>query len=196
MTICPTNGRRANANDRLARPGARPRRVLDRNPAGALADHHPHRCCHVSLSCKSYSRPSGPYFGSLRATAHWLSSGPCLVPLGVDMAQHAQSGPRHTRVLVQIPDALCRNRGVPPGFRRSGSSSGTKFGLLAERRSTTTVSEQCSILFIKTGRADDQQIKGLRSIGFHVVETDDIPAADVLSSYHAVIVAASAGCRP
>ncbi|HXT33173.1 MAG TPA: hypothetical protein VN716_27915 [Vicinamibacterales bacterium] len=56
------------------------------------------------------------------------------------------------------------------------------------------VSEQCSILFIKTGRADDQQIKGLRSIGFHVVETDDIPAADVLSSYHAVIVAASAGC--
>jgi len=55
------------------------------------------------------------------------------------------------------------------------------------------VSEQCSILFIKTGRADDQQIKGLRSIGFHVVETDDIPAAEVLSSYHAVIVAASNG---
>jgi len=56
------------------------------------------------------------------------------------------------------------------------------------------VSEQCSILFIKTGRADDQQIKGLQSIGFHVVETDDIPAADVLSSHHAVIVAASVGC--
>jgi hypothetical protein len=56
------------------------------------------------------------------------------------------------------------------------------------------VSDQCSVLYIKSGRADDQQIKGLRSIGFHVVETDEIPPADVLSSYHAVIVAASAGC--
>ena len=56
------------------------------------------------------------------------------------------------------------------------------------------MSQQCSILFIKSGRADDQQVKGLRSIGFQVVETDDIPASEVLSSYHAVIVAASAGC--
>src|ERR1051325_7160293 len=68
----------------------------------------------------------------------------------LDMAQHAQDGPRPTHVFMDIPDALRRKHGGSPGFRRSGSSSGTKFGLLAEWRSTTTVSEQCSILFIKT----------------------------------------------
>jgi hypothetical protein len=59
---------------------------------------------------------------------------------------------------------------------------------------TTTVSDQCSILIIKTGSPDDQHTKGLRSIGFHVVETDDIPAAEMLSAYHAVIVAADSSC--
>jgi hypothetical protein len=54
------------------------------------------------------------------------------------------------------------------------------------------VSDQCSILFIKSGCKDDEQMKGLRSIGFRVVVTDDIPPAEVLSSYHAIIVQTNA----
>jgi len=60
------------------------------------------------------------------------------------------------------------------------------------------VSEQCSILFIRPGSSpgitDDEQMKGLRSIGFRVVGEDDIPTADVLSSFHAIVVRANAGC--
>lgn len=50
------------------------------------------------------------------------------------------------------------------------------------------MSEQCSILFINSGGTDDEQIKGLRSIGFRVVEADDLPSADVFGGYHATIV--------
>ena len=50
------------------------------------------------------------------------------------------------------------------------------------------MSEQCSILFITSGAADHEQVKGLRSIGFRVVEADDLPSADVFGGYHAMIV--------
>jgi len=56
------------------------------------------------------------------------------------------------------------------------------------------VSEQCSILFITCGSTDDEQVKGLRSIGFRVVEADDIPPAEVFSGFHAIVVRAAAGC--
>ena len=34
--------------------------------------------------------------------------------------------------------------------------------------------EQCSVLFIKSGSRDETQIKALRSLGFRVVEADDL----------------------
>jgi hypothetical protein len=57
------------------------------------------------------------------------------------------------------------------------------------------VSEQCSILFIRSGGHDDEQTKGLRSIGFRVVEADDIPPAEAFSGFHAIVVRANADCR-
>lgn len=54
--------------------------------------------------------------------------------------------------------------------------------------------EQCSVLFIKSGSRDETQIKALRSLGFRVVEADDLPAPDVLNACHAIIVRAKADC--
>lgn len=49
---------------------------------------------------------------------------------------------------------------------------------------------QCAVLFIKSGSQDDSQIKALRSLGFRVVEADDLPSPDVLTACHAIIVRA------
>jgi len=55
------------------------------------------------------------------------------------------------------------------------------------------VSGQCSILYINTDSFVDTQTAALRSLGFHVVETDDVPARDALTKYHAVVLRAGTG---
>jgi hypothetical protein len=57
------------------------------------------------------------------------------------------------------------------------------------------VAEQCAILFIKSVSLDDDQARGLRSIGFRVAEAEEIPSTEVLAGYHAIIVRAGADCR-
>lgn len=54
--------------------------------------------------------------------------------------------------------------------------------------------DQCSVLFIKVGSRDNSQVKALRSLGFRVVEADDLPAPEVFSTCHATIVRATPGC--
>lgn len=57
------------------------------------------------------------------------------------------------------------------------------------------VSAQCSILYINTDSFVDTQTAALRSLGFHVVEMDDVPARDALAKYHAVVLRAGTGNR-
>jgi hypothetical protein len=40
----------------------------------------------------------------------------------------------------------------------------------------------------------DTQTAALRSLGFHVVEMDDVPPRETLASYHAVVLRASTRC--
>jgi hypothetical protein len=64
---------------------------------------------------------------------------------------------------------------------------------MAEWRPTVEV-EQCSVLFIKSGGSDDRP-GALRSLGFRVVEADDLPALDVLQACHAIVVGVKPDCR-
>jgi hypothetical protein len=64
---------------------------------------------------------------------------------------------------------------------------------MAEWRQPVEV-EQCSVLFIKSGSRDDRQIKALRSLGFRVVEAEDLPAPDVLHTCHALVVRVKRDC--
>ena len=47
---------------------------------------------------------------------------------------------------------------------------------------------QCSILYLKTGPAEETHAEALRALGFHVDEFDEFPPNDVFAGYHAVIV--------
>jgi len=58
------------------------------------------------------------------------------------------------------------------------------------------VTGQCSILYINADGFAHTHAGALRSLGFDVVETDDIPAArEVLTKYHALIVRVPEGSR-
>jgi len=48
--------------------------------------------------------------------------------------------------------------------------------------------DQCSILYIDGGRPDEAHATGLRALGFSVDVTDDLPATEVFTLYHAVVV--------
>ncbi|HEX6464301.1 MAG TPA: hypothetical protein VFZ98_07610 [Vicinamibacterales bacterium] len=54
---------------------------------------------------------------------------------------------------------------------------------------------KCSILFINADGIADTQASALRSLGFDVVETNDVPARDVLCRHHAVVVRVPDGSR-
>ena len=54
---------------------------------------------------------------------------------------------------------------------------------------------QCSILYINAGSFADTQTCALRSLGFEVVETSDVPARESLAQYHAIIVGAAPATR-
>jgi hypothetical protein len=49
--------------------------------------------------------------------------------------------------------------------------------------------DQCSILYVNS-RDDDQQVRGLRELGFHVDAARDLPPNEALVQYHAVLVRA------
>jgi hypothetical protein len=59
----------------------------------------------------------------------------------------------------------------------------------------TAVTGQCSILYINTDSFVDTQTAALRSLGFHVVEMDDVPERDALAKFHAVVLRAGIGSR-
>ena len=54
--------------------------------------------------------------------------------------------------------------------------------------------DQCSILYIRPGARDATHPSALRSLGFAVDETDDLPASEVLASYHAVLLRVRPDC--
>lgn len=56
--------------------------------------------------------------------------------------------------------------------------------------------EQCSILYINAGGFADTQTCALRSLGFDVVEMDDVPPRETLAEYHAVLLRTSNGRLP
>lgn len=55
--------------------------------------------------------------------------------------------------------------------------------------------DQCSILYIRERDTDEPRTCALRSLGFRVDESPDLPANDAFAEYHAVIVHPSATCH-
>ena len=49
--------------------------------------------------------------------------------------------------------------------------------------------DQCSILFIKPGTRTDTHEKALRALGFSVDVVSDLPPSEILTAYHAVVLA-------
>ena len=58
------------------------------------------------------------------------------------------------------------------------------------------MSEQCSILYINAGGFADTQTCALRSLGFEVVEVEDVPPRDTLRKYHAILLRTCNGRLP
>lgn len=58
------------------------------------------------------------------------------------------------------------------------------------------VADQCSILYINVGAVADTHVSALRSLGFEVVEMDDVPERDTLAKYHAVVLRMNGGRLP
>jgi len=57
------------------------------------------------------------------------------------------------------------------------------------------VEGQCSILYINPDSGADTLATALRSLGFQVVEVNDVPNRETLAQYHAVIVRICEGRR-
>jgi CheY-like chemotaxis protein len=55
-------------------------------------------------------------------------------------------------------------------------------------------SSLCSVLYINSAESTYTQTQALRSLGFHVVESVDIPIGRSMEEYHAVIVRAKSDC--
>ena len=55
-------------------------------------------------------------------------------------------------------------------------------------------SSQCLILYINSAASETTHAQTLRSLGFHVVETGDIPDRETLQTFHAVVIRTSPGC--
>jgi hypothetical protein len=53
---------------------------------------------------------------------------------------------------------------------------------------------QCSILYVHDGRVQETLVDGLKTLGFAVLATEDLPPDDVLGPHHALIVRARPGC--
>lgn len=53
---------------------------------------------------------------------------------------------------------------------------------------------QCSILYVHDGSVHDTPVAALRSLGFAVQASEDLPPDEALAPHHALIVRARAGC--
>jgi hypothetical protein len=53
---------------------------------------------------------------------------------------------------------------------------------------------QCSILYVHDGSVQDPPVTELKMLGFAVTVTNDLPADDVLTPHHALVVRARADC--
>lgn len=53
---------------------------------------------------------------------------------------------------------------------------------------------QCSILYVWPQGGEEPRLKALRSLGFHVDESTELPSSEVLAAYHAVIVRPTVEC--
>jgi len=56
------------------------------------------------------------------------------------------------------------------------------------------VVQQCTILFIRSSGHDEDVVNALRSLGFHVVDMEELPPNEELRAYHAIIVHTYEGC--
>ena len=54
---------------------------------------------------------------------------------------------------------------------------------------------QCSVLYINVSSLVETQTCALRSLGFDVVEMNDVPAREALAAFHAVVVRAEPATR-
>jgi hypothetical protein len=52
---------------------------------------------------------------------------------------------------------------------------------------------QCSVLYIRSSGEDSTQAAALRSLGFRVDESEELPSNETFASYHAIVVRP---CRP
>ena len=57
------------------------------------------------------------------------------------------------------------------------------------------MSDQCSILFIRPCGVDTKKTAALRSLGFRVDESDQLPANEIIAGYHAVVVQPGPSCN-
>ena len=55
--------------------------------------------------------------------------------------------------------------------------------------------DQCSILYVKAEPREDTHVQALRALGFSVDVADDIPASEIITKYHAVVIRAHAATR-
>lgn len=53
---------------------------------------------------------------------------------------------------------------------------------------------QCSILYIWPQGTDEPRVRALRALGFQVDQSPDLPASEVMTAYHAVIVRPTVEC--
>ena len=54
--------------------------------------------------------------------------------------------------------------------------------------------DQCSILYIRAGAAEDPRTCALEALGFRVDESPDLPPNEAFAAYHAVIVHPAGPC--
>ena len=66
---------------------------------------------------------------------------------------------------------------------------------MAEREGGGRQMEQCSILYVKPACQEETQTKVLRTLGFRVDESEDLPSNDVYARYHVVLVRAKSDYR-
>lgn len=54
---------------------------------------------------------------------------------------------------------------------------------------------QCSILFVKPAGQEASQTPALRTLGFRVDESEELPSNDAFAAYHVVVVQAGRDCN-
>jgi hypothetical protein len=55
--------------------------------------------------------------------------------------------------------------------------------------------DQCAVLYVKPAPREEAHVQALRALGFSVDVESDIPPAEILIRYHAIVVRPHAGCN-